>query len=40
MRIVDTHAHLYLEDFEKDRDDVAARATSKGVDNVLLPDID
>ncbi|HBF96117.1 MAG TPA: hydrolase TatD, partial [Porphyromonadaceae bacterium] len=40
MRIVDTHAHLYLEDFEKDLDDVVARARSTGVEKVLLPNID
>lgn len=40
MRIVDTHAHLYLEDFEKDLDDVVARARSIGVEKVLLPNID
>ena len=40
MRIVDTHAHLYLEDFNNDLDDVVARARSVGVEKVLLPNID
>ena len=40
MRIVDTHAHLYLEDFENDLDDVIARARAGGVEKVLLPNID
>ena len=40
MRIVDTHAHLYLEDFEKDLDDVVARARAIGVEKILLPNID
>ncbi|MEA5045610.1 MAG: TatD family hydrolase [Petrimonas sp.] len=40
MRIVDTHAHLYLEDFDNDLDDVVAKAKSIGVEKVLLPNID
>lgn len=40
MKIVDTHAHLYLEDFDGDIDDVVTRAKSIGVEKVLLPNID
>ncbi len=40
MRIVDTHAHLYLEDFNNDLDETVARAKAIGVEKVLLPNID
>ena len=40
MRIIDTHAHLYLEDFDGDIDNVIEKAKSIGVEKVLLPNID
>jgi len=40
MKIVDTHAHLYLEEFQQDRDEVIQRAIDKGVQTMLLPNID
>ncbi len=40
QHLVDTHAHLYLEQFDADIDDVVARAVSNGVTRVLLPNID
>ena len=40
MSIVDTHAHLYLDAFEDDLDEVVARAGAVGVEKVLLPNID
>lgn len=40
MKIVDTHAHLYLEDFSGDLDDVVTNAKAVGVNKVLLPNID
>lgn len=39
MSIVDTHAHLFLEEFRGDLDEVVSRAKGKGVTNVLLPNI-
>jgi len=36
----DTHAHLYLEEFDQDRDQVMQRAASKYVFNLFLPNID
>lgn len=39
MRLVDTHSHLYLKDFE-DIDDVIARARESGVERIYLPNID
>jgi len=38
--MVDTHAHIYLEQFESDRDAVIARAVECGVERMLLPNID
>ncbi|MDO5664649.1 MAG: TatD family hydrolase [Bacteroidia bacterium] len=40
MRIVDTHAHLYLEEFDSDIENVVTRAKSIGVEKILLPNID
>ncbi len=40
MRLIDTHAHLYLEQFEKDREEVLERALDKGVERIYLPNID
>ena len=40
MTIIDTHAHLYSEEFESDVEDVVSRAKSIGVETVLLPNID
>ena len=40
MHIVDTHAHLYLKDFDHDFDDVLANFQGKGVKTVYLPAIE
>lgn len=40
MRIIDTHSHIYLEEFDDDRLDVVARAKQVGVTSVILPAID
>lgn len=40
MRLIDTHAHLYLSEFDADRADVIASAVAKGIDTILLPNID
>ena len=37
---VDTHAHLYLEQFNEDIDEVILRAQNIGVTHIMLPDID
>lgn len=37
---VDTHAHLYLNEFEEDRDAVIETALNRGVEKILLPNID
>jgi len=38
--MVDTHAHLYDEQFDGDRDAVIGRAVERGVGRMLLPNID
>jgi len=40
MKLIDTHTHLYLEQFDEDRDIVVKRAISQGVEKMLLPNID
>lgn len=37
--IIDTHAHIYTEEFDADRADVVARALEAGVGIMLLPNI-
>lgn len=39
MKIIDTHAHLFVPEFEKDLDEVVSRAKKNGVTKVLLPNI-
>jgi TatD DNase family protein len=38
--LIDTHAHVYLDRFDDDRDAVMARAREAGVEAVVLPAID
>ncbi len=38
--LIDTHAHLYLPQFDEDRSEVIARARAAGVERVYLPNID
>jgi len=38
--IIDTHSHIYLEEFDPDREDVIRRAKEKGVGKIILPAID
>lgn len=40
MRIIDTHSHIYSEEFDNDIDDVISRAKKVGIDNILMPNID
>ncbi|MGC8866138.1 MAG: TatD family hydrolase [Bacteroidales bacterium] len=40
MEIIDTHSHLYLEEFDDDRQEVLARANEAGVRLMLCPAID
>ncbi len=38
--LIDTHAHLYVEGYDLDRDAAVARAADAGVTRILLPAID
>ena len=40
MKLIDTHSHIFLEDFDEDRSLVVARAKDQGVEKILLPNID
>lgn len=40
MRVIDSHSHLYLEQFQSDLSEVIARAKAMGVEKILLPNID
>ena len=40
MQLVDTHTHLYLEEFAHDRQQVVENAISAGVTRMMLPNID
>jgi TatD DNase family protein len=40
MRIIDTHSHIYSEEFDNDIDEVILRAKNAGVEKILLPNID
>lgn len=38
--MIDTHSHLFLEDFDEDRPEVISRAREAGVTHIFLPNID
>jgi TatD DNase family protein len=40
MQLIDTHTHLYLPEFDSDRDDMIGRAITCGVNKLLMPNID
>lgn len=40
MQLIDTHSHLYLEDFREDLDEVIQRAKTNQITKILLPNID
>lgn len=40
MKLIDTHTHLYLNDFINDIDEVIKRAKNEGVEKFYLPSID
>ena len=37
---IDTHSHIYAEEFDQDREEVVQRALEANVRNIILPDID
>lgn len=40
MQLIDTHTHLYLPEFDDDRDEVVNRAVGNGIVKMLMPNID
>ena len=38
--MIDTHSHIYAEEFDADRAEALKRAWDAGVEALLLPDID
>ena len=40
MHLIDTHTHLFAQQFDEDRSKVVQRALEKGVQQMLLPNID
>ncbi len=40
MKFIDTHTHLYLDNYDVDRDEVVTDAINSGVQTMLLPAID
>lgn len=40
MRLIDTHCHIYLDDFDADRDELIASSREARVEALLLPNID
>lgn len=38
--MIDTHTHIYLDDFDDDRDEVVTRAIDSGVKHMVLPNVD
>lgn len=40
MNFIDTHSHIYGEEFDEDRDAVVQRAVDAGAECILLPNID
>ena len=37
---IDTHSHIYAEEFDNDREEVIQRALAANVRQIVLPDID
>jgi TatD DNase family protein len=40
MQLIDTHTHLYLPEFDADRDEMVNRSVASGVVKLLMPNID
>ncbi len=40
MQLIDTHTHLYLPEFDHDRDEAVNRAINNGIEKMLMPNID
>ena len=40
MKLIDTHNHIYLEDFDPEQDELIAAAKASGIEMLLLPNVD
>ena len=40
MQFIDTHTHIFLPEFDSDRDQVIKNAQESGVEKILLPNVD
>lgn len=40
MQLIDTHSHLYLEEFDSDQDALISVAKASGIEMLLLPNVD
>src|SRR6187200_851100 len=40
LKWIDTHCHLYVHEFDTDRDEMIRRALSGGIGKLMLPNID
>jgi TatD DNase family protein len=40
MELIDTHSHIFLPEFDADRDQVITNALESGVSKILLPNVD
>lgn len=40
MKLIDTHNHLYLEEFDPQQDELVVIAKESGIDKLLLPNVD
>lgn len=38
--LIDSHCHIYSEQFDADRDEVISRATDQGIEKIYMPNID
>jgi TatD DNase family protein len=38
--IIDTHSHIYLPEFDADRDSMLMRAENEGISLILMPAVD
>lgn len=40
VKLIDTHSHLFVTEFDADRGDMIARAQAAGIEKIFLPNID
>ena len=40
IQLIDTHAHLFSEDFKDDREDMIRRAQEAGIKKMVMPNVD